>query len=130
MGVMWFESGKTFSPSKTNHIGAVGLIQFMPDTARTLGTTSEKLKAMSAMEQLEYVEQYLVANKKAAGYRDNETLDRGTLYSLVFLPGRSKRTVLTSKGENYYEQNSKLDYNKDGKITKADLNSVISEHMA
>ena len=131
MGVMWYETAHTFDPSKTNSIGAVGLIQFMPDTAKKLGTTSPKLKSMSAVEQLEYVEKYLVASKESAGYKDNETLSRGTLYSLVFLPGRSKRTVLTSRGENFYEQNKKnLDYNNDGKITKADLHSVITNHLA
>ena len=131
MGVMWVETAKTFSPNAKNPLGsATGLIQFTSDTAKNLGTSIAKLKTMSAVEQLDYVEKFLVANKSAAGYKDNETLDRGTLYSLVFLPGRSKRNVLTSKGENYYEQNTILDYNKDGKITKADLNSVISENMA
>ena len=85
---------------------------------------------MTPVEQLDYVEKYLVANKASAGYKDNETLDRGTLYSLVFLPGRSKRAVLTTKGENFYEQNRILDYNKDGNITKADLNSVITDSIA
>ena len=131
MGVMWVETAKTFSPNAKNpHGTATGLIQFTSGTAQQLGTSIEKLKTMTAVEQLDYVEKFLVANKSAAGYKDNETLDRGTLYSLVFLPGRSKRDVLTSKGENYYEQNTVLDYNKDGKITKSDLNSVISENMA
>ena len=130
MGVMWYETAHTFNPAKTNRIGATGLIQFMPDTAKALGTTTDKLRAMSAVEQLDYVEKFLVKNKTDAGYKDSDTLDRGTLYSLVFLPGRSKRSVLTSKGENFYEQNTNLDYNKDNKITKADLNSVITQHMA
>ena len=130
MAVMWYESAHTFNPAEPNSIGAVGLIQFMPDTARTLGTTTEELKNMSAEKQLDYVEKYLVANKKDAGYDDNKQLDAGTLYSLVFLPGRSKRNVLTSKGEKYYSQNKSLDYNKDGKITKLDLSSVVKDNMA
>ena len=131
MGVMWVESAKTFSPSVKNPKGAAtGLIQFMPDTARTLGTTIAKLKAMTAVEQLDYVEKFLVANKSAAGYKDSDTIDRGTLYSLVFLPGRSKRAVLTTRGESYYDQNTVLDYNNDGKITKADLASIVTDNMA
>lgn len=38
--------------------GATGLIQFMPQTARSLGTTVAKLRYMSGVEQLEYVEKY------------------------------------------------------------------------
>ena len=131
MGVMWVESDHSFSPTAKNpHGAAVGLIQFMPDTAKALGTTRDKLLAMTAVEQLEYVEKFLVANKTAAGYKDNETINRGTLYSLVFLPGRSKRDVLTTKGEDYYEQNKILDSNKDGKITKADLHKIITDNLA
>ena len=131
MAVMWVESDHSFSPSAKNpHSTATGLIQFTTSTARRLGTSIEKLKAMTAVEQLDYVEKYLIANKASAGYNNRETLDRGTLYSLVFLPARSKRTVLTAKGENYYEQNIILDYNKDGKITKADLNSVVADNLS
>ena len=131
MGVMWVETAKTFAASAKNpHGSATGLIQFTSDTAKSLGTTTDELRAMTPVEQLDYVEKYLVANKASAGYKDNETLDRGTLYSLVFLPGRSKRAVLTTKGENFYEQNRILDYNKDGNITKADLNSVITDSIA
>lgn len=131
MAVMNLETRKTFSTSEKNpNSSATGLIQFTYDTAIGLGTTIDKLKAMTPVEQLDYVEKYLVENKKSAGYKDNETLDKGTLYSLVFLPGRSKRKVLTSKGEKYYEQNKILDYNKDGNITKADLAKKLNEFMA
>lgn len=37
---------------------ATGLIQFMPKTAKGLGTSVEALKNMSAIEQLIYVEKY------------------------------------------------------------------------
>lgn len=60
MACMAFETGGTFSPSIRNAAGsgAVGLIQFMPQTALALGTTSEALARMSAFEQLLYVESY------------------------------------------------------------------------
>lgn len=131
MGVMWVETTHTFSPSIKHPGGsATGLIQFTKSTAEVLGTSIDELKAMTQLQQLEYVEKYLILNKKDAGYRTNEYLDRGALYSLVFLPGRSKRTVLTRKGEDYYSKNKVLDYDKDGVITKADLSSVVKEHMA
>jgi len=57
MAAMYIESGGTFSPSILNKAGsgAVGLIQFMPKTAVNLGTTTDQLKAMSAVDQLEFV---------------------------------------------------------------------------
>lgn len=57
MAVMWKESG--LNPKAVNPKGgATGLIQFMPDTAKGLGTTTEKLYNMTNVEQLKYVEKY------------------------------------------------------------------------
>lgn len=53
-----FES--SFSPKAKNRItGATGLIQFMPSRARELGTSTEKLESMTALQQLNYVRLYL-----------------------------------------------------------------------
>lgn len=38
--------------------GATGLIQFMPATAQGMGTTTAALAAMSAVQQLDYVQRY------------------------------------------------------------------------
>jgi hypothetical protein len=59
--------------------GATGLIQFMPATARGLGTTTDALKKMSATEQLDYVERYY---KPYAGRLKNAT----DLYTVTFYP--------------------------------------------
>ena len=57
MHVMWSES--RLNAQAINPItGATGLIQFMPNTAKGLGTSIEALKNMSAIEQLDYVEKY------------------------------------------------------------------------
>ena len=68
MAVMSFETGGTFNPSIPNAAGsgATGLIQFMPSTARGLGTTTEALAQMSRAEQMQYVEKYL-SNKGVRG---------------------------------------------------------------
>lgn len=126
MGVMNSESGINHKAvnEKSN---ATGLIQFMPDTARSLGTTTEKLKNMTAVEQLDYVEKYLEKQKKAAGFSNDEQLSAGELYALVFLPGRANRSVLTSQGEKYYSWNKGLDRNKDGKITVAELDTRVKK---
>lgn len=77
-----FESGGTFAPTARNNIsGATGLIQFMPSTARRLGTTTEALARLSAIEQLPWVEKYL----RSAGV----SLPLNTpqkLYMAVFYP--------------------------------------------
>lgn len=39
--------------------GATGIIQFLPSTARKLGTSTSALKGMSAAQQMPYVEAYL-----------------------------------------------------------------------
>lgn len=109
--------------------GATGLIQFTPQTAKDLGTTTDELKNMTPVEQLDYVEKYLVKYKKVAGFKANERLDAGDLYALIFLPGRAKRDVVTDSSEKYYAANAPaLDLNKDGKITKIELSQRLTSH--
>jgi len=77
-----FETAGTFSPSIRGPVvkgrgRAVGLIQFMSSTAAELGTTSEALAQMSQVEQMDYVERYLVKRGfKGGGLKQ--------LYSTVF----------------------------------------------
>ncbi|MBE7709392.1 MAG: lytic transglycosylase domain-containing protein [Cyanobacteria bacterium SIG32] len=125
LAVMNSESGLN-SKAVNPHGGATGLIQFMPKTAKGLGTTTEALKAMSPVEQLDYVEKYLVQMKKSAGFSNDAKLSGGQLYALVFLPGRANREVLTSGSEKYYTWNTGLDTNKDGKITKTELDRRVA----
>ena len=62
MACIAWESGRTFRPDMKNLAGsgATGLIQFMPATARALGTTTEALAAMSAEDQLYFVHKYFL----------------------------------------------------------------------
>ena len=129
MGVMNAESGLKASQGNKAGSGATGLIQFMPRTARNLGTSTQALRNMSAEQQLTYVEKFLVENKKMAGFKKDDKLDTGTLYALVFLPGFAKRNVLTSRGSVYYNANTGLDRDHDGKITKADLARQVHRFM-
>ena len=120
IGMMQSESG--INPSAyNNNGGATGLIQFMPSTARSLGTTTSELLNMSAIEQLDYVEQYFSNWTGGSG----EELTGGDLYTLCFLPAYLDRDVLCSSSDSstssYYRANSVLDADKDGKITKEEL---------
>lgn len=56
--VINFESAG-FNPKAYNkYSGATGLIQFTPDTAEELGTTTSHLMGLSATQQMEYVQRY------------------------------------------------------------------------
>jgi hypothetical protein len=59
MFLMWFETAHTLNSHIQNSIGATGLIQFMPKTAIGLGTTTDKLKAMTNVQQMDYVQKHL-----------------------------------------------------------------------
>lgn len=63
MAVMNVETGGKFSPSLENGKGYVGLVQFSRATAQSLGTTYEKLRDMTFIEQMDYVEKYLRVNQ-------------------------------------------------------------------
>lgn len=128
LGVMNSECGLNASARNSNG-GATGLIQFMPRTAKALGTSTDKLAKMSAYDQLDYVAKFYKMNKKAYKMGDGP-MSAGDLYSLVFLPGRANREVLTSSGELYYRANAGLDMDGDGKITKVDLNRRVHKFMA
>ena len=126
MGLIAFESGETFSASVKNAAGsgATGLIQFMPSTARSLGTTTDKLAAMTPEDQLNYVYKYLKPYKGRI-----QTLS--DLYMAVLWPagvGKPANYVLFSGGVDY-RQNAGLDLNKDGKITKAEAAARVEEKL-
>lgn len=62
MSIFHLETGDTFSPSKENGKGFVGLIQFSESAANSVDTTYAKLKGMTFIEQLDYVKKYLKKN--------------------------------------------------------------------
>jgi hypothetical protein len=121
MAVMAQEAGTTFSPSSRNAAGsgAVGLIQFMPQTAAMLGTSSSALARMSAEGQLDYVERYFMPAK-------GRLKNLGDLYCWVLWPGGVGKTddaVLFSRAlrPTTYLQNKGLDFDHDGDITRAEV---------
>lgn len=105
--------------------GATGLIQFMPETARSLGTTTEALRNMSPIEQLGYVEKYLQKVKASAGF-GQQKLSAGDLYALVFMPANAKKNTLATAGTKAYAYNKGVDRDNNGQITKDDL----ARHLA
>lgn len=126
LAIMKQESGVDPSIYNRAGSGAVGLIQFMPATARALGTTTDELAKMDAVQQLDYVYKYF----KMTGVGNGQL---GDLYMAVFMPkyvGYPDHTVLGQHGATgfsgkVYSQNSGLDRNKDGTITVADVKSAV-----
>ena len=62
--VMSFETGGSFSPGQKNQAGsgATGLIQFMPNTAKGLGTTTEELSKMNRAQQISMLRNTLICS--------------------------------------------------------------------
>lgn len=130
LAVMNAESGLDAQAQNISGRGAVGLIQFTDVAVEELNrhgcnVTKEQLKNMDALEQLDYVGKYLKI-AKSYKFSENEQLSAGDLYAIVFLPGRADRDILSERGENYYNCNVGLDINKDGKITKSELESRVN----
>lgn len=133
MQVFWAES-RLKANAVNPKTKAVGLIQFMPDTAKGLGTTVEALRAMNAVQQLDYVRLYFLPYKgKMKSYYD--------VYSIVFFPaliGKPDNWVLQTKNLSpgvIAKQNPIININKDGQITVAEFkkyvyNSVAAAHRA
>lgn len=129
LAVMDAESGiLAHKENPDPYCSATGLIQFTKTTAEQFGTSIPALIKMSPVEQLDYVEKYLVYWKNTAGFKGR--LSAGNLYALVFLPGRAKNEVLTTSNEKYYHAggNENLDFNGDGKITKSELVKSLESH--
>jgi peptidoglycan hydrolase-like protein with peptidoglycan-binding domain len=128
IAVMKHES--RMNPAAVNpHSGATGLIQFMPKTAQSLGTTTDALRSMSAIDQLDYVYKYY----KSVGVRPG--MDAGDLYVATFMPaalGRDDSHVLGQRGAEgfsgkVYAQNTVLDRNRDGTITVGDIKNSVAQ---
>lgn len=127
MGCMAFETGGSFSSSEKNWKGsqATGLIQFLPSTAISLGTTVDKLSKMTNVEQLTYVEKYLNP------YRGKiKTLT--DCYMAILWPravGKGDDYILFQKGTNRYTRNSGLDIGNKGYITAGDATKKVQQRL-
>ena len=131
LGLMASESG--LNPQAQNKSGATGLIQFMPATAAGLGTSTAALKQMDRVEQMKYVEKFLLKTVPKGA-------SPGHLYTAVYLPAFAKKDsnyVLAKKGgftdswgnhpASWYTHNKGLDANNDGNITISELGARIQK---
>jgi len=132
MAIMAFES-MGINPTARCSSGATGLIQFMPNTAKGLGTSTDALAKMSAVEQLDYVyeyykpftgkinnvqDAYMVTFMQVAVGKDNDTYKLGIKGSKEIFYGNITYGLI-------YEQNPSLDVNKDGIIYKGEAAQAV-----
>lgn len=129
MACIAWESGESFRAGIRNAAGsgATGLIQFMPSTAVALGTSTSKLAAMTAEDQLNYVYKYF---RPFAGRLKN----LGDIYMAILWPkavGKADSYVLWDAAQmpTTFRQNSGLDINKDKKVTRAECLTKIKEKL-
>ena len=141
MAAMNYETAGTFRPDIKNGVGSggTGLIQFMPTTAKGLGTTTHKLAQMDAIAQLDYVEKYFKPYKgKIHSLED--------VYLAIFYPlamNKGDDFVLGSeykdpkkreqKIADIYQQNYGFDKKKNGgndnrQIERGEVVGVIRSH--
>jgi hypothetical protein len=121
MFVMWFES--KLNPQAVNPIsGATGLIQFMPSTARGLGTTTDVLKRMSNVQQLDYVLAYLRPYKG----RMRTWVD---VYLAVFYPRAMGNPNFVITSDIVAKQNKIFDLNKDLDISVKEIETALRKQI-
>ena len=104
---------------------ATGLIQFVPNTARSLGTSTSALYNMDALEQLDYVKKYFEPYK-------NRMRNYFDVYIAVFFPaaiGLEDMAVIANKSisaSSVARNNPAIDLNKDGAITVAEFKEYLT----
>lgn len=110
--------------------GASGLIQFMPSTAKWLGTTTSEIRKMSNLEQLDWVYKYfkgLGATGKMKSVYD--------LYLVTFFPialGKADNWILQSSDLSAHTvavNNKIIDINKDLKITVGEFKQYVNAYL-
>lgn len=128
MAMFYIESA--VNPAAVNkYTGATGLIQFMPATAKALGTTVDALRQMSGTDQLDYVYEYL---KIYRGQLSNVY----DLYFAIFFPlaiGKPDNWILQTNrlpASIIAKQNAGYDLDNSGSITVGEVKAAIDKRLS
>jgi hypothetical protein len=134
MAIMYFESGRTFSPSKGNNIGCYGLIQFCPDRGKNYKTVNGKQYSMSDIARMDYSKQldlvyeyYKAYTGKLKSYTDT--------YFVTFFPlavGKPDDWIIQGGGltaGQIYRANPAFQYEKDGKLRVWEVKKTILKEL-
>jgi hypothetical protein len=123
LNVMASES--SFNPAARNGLPgqtATGLLQFIEDTARGMGTTTEAIRRIGPVDQLRLVEKYLTPFRG----RLNSLADVYLAVFRGFIVEGGDVTIIapldnSNKERRIYSLNRWLDFDGDNKITKGEL---------
>jgi len=142
--VMFSESGA--NPQARNPKGAVGLIQFAPDTLRSMKVPERDIANFtkkSGSDQLDYVKRYVLGMQN--NFNHGQPFNSATKYYHANFypatlyrwhgddPSANKNVIIVSKFASsakeraaYEENKGWLDRDKDGKITVGDIISLLN----
>lgn len=110
------ESG--FNPAAKNSIGAVGLLQWIPQYAKAIsGYTPEQIAAMTAIQQLDAVRNTI---RKAPGYKTDPPMQGWG--SHINAPDDE---VIARSGDVAYSANAVYDSDHKGYITAGDVRRAV-----
>jgi len=98
--IIQLESGG--DPAAKNPSGATGLIQFMPETAKAMGTTTEELAKMPVEDQVRYVVKYF---ENAGITAESPPDDYALAVAAPAFVGKPDSTVVYAKGSAAWDQN-------------------------
>lgn len=129
LAVMYFETARTFSTTKKNLIGSVGLIQFTRDKSGVnYKTIAGKKYLLSDIEKMSFNQQmdlvYLYYKSVLNGKQIKSFIDT---YLVTFFPvaiGKSNSFVLSTSNLSaslIAKQNPIFDKNKDSQVTKSEI---------
>ncbi|MEN2415541.1 hypothetical protein [Flavobacterium mesophilum] len=133
MAVINFETAGTFSPSITNSLGYTGLIQFGAAAAKEMGTTTDALRAMTAIRQLDYVEKYYKIWYKRLGITKPDSFV--DMYLITFFPAAVNKPLdyviksATISAERLAKANPVFDLDKNKQITVAEIQKVMVKRI-
>ena len=118
LAIMFLETKRTMSPS-INEVGhRTGLIQMGEDEAKSVGTSTKKMKNMTRSEQMDYVEKYFQKNFKG------QVQGIAGAYLAVISPNRKIRD---NEQEIYERGSPEWSHNRewwDKKTRKVTVNSI------
>lgn len=129
MAIMYFESAGSFSPSKTNSLGYVGLIQFGAAAATELKTTRAALGQMTAVRQLDFVEAYYKIWYKRLKISSPDSYTDCYLITLFPAAVNKGLDFVIQSGaispQKFAINNPAFDINKDRQVTVKEVRDVM-----
>lgn len=132
MLIMYQESGLNPQAQNTTYPiqggYATGLIQFAPNTATNLGTTTDALMQMTAVQQMDYVEKYYAPYIGQIGTYEKMYLVNFFPAALSYSDDQCIGTASISCA-SVAASNPSFDLNGDGQITIAEFNQAIDAKL-